>query len=190
MITKKWMVASLIFLGAVLVALVASSMAVGNCGAGGCGVGRSVKACGADCTKPCCKTDAKACPADCTKPCCKTTAAAKPAEKVEDAEIDTPALKTLVRAKVSIVIVDARGVQKTRIPGAVAMNVRAKDEEIVKAVPDKNTLVVTYCGGPQCPLSTMLAKRMHGLGYQNVLEYRAGIRGWVASGGAVETVKQ
>ena len=129
-----------------------------------------------------------ACPAGCNKACCATKATPE-ATKVEDAEIDTPALKTLMRAKVSMVILDARGPQKTRIVGAVPMSVKADDAAILKTVPDKETLVVTYCGGPQCPLSTMLAKRLHGLGYKNVLEYGAGIRGWTASAGKVETTK-
>ena len=41
--------------------------------------GEAVKACAADCAKPCC--DAKvACPADCTMPCCAAKAPACPAD--------------------------------------------------------------------------------------------------------------
>jgi len=180
MTRNRWLLISLCVAGVVVLVFMVSPLLYGGCPAGRTG--------------PCCareKVDpAAACSADCTKACCAAKATPAPAEKVEAAEIDTPALKALVRAKVAMTLLDARGVQQTRIPGAVAMSVQTKDDVIATTAPDKDTLLVTYCGGLQCPLSTMLAKRLHALGYRNVLEYRPGIRGWTASGGEVETAKK
>ena len=50
----------------------------------------------------------------------------------------------------------------------------------------KDALIVTYCGGPQCPLSHKLAHRLEGSGYTNVIEYREGIKGWTAAGHKTE----
>ena len=126
------------------------------------------------------------CPAGCNKACCLDKGRSAPVEKTDPADIDTPALKALISAKVPMALLDARGPQKSWIPGAKPMAVNVKDDVILKAVPSKDALVITYCGGVQCPLSTMLGKRLRDLGYRNVLEYRKGIRGWIASGGEVQ----
>jgi rhodanese-related sulfurtransferase len=44
---------------------------------------------------------------------------------------------------------------------------------------DKNTLVVFYCGGEQCPLSTTAAEKAIEMGYKQVGVYKGGWRGWV-----------
>ena len=126
------------------------------------------------------------CGAGCAGAGCAKKAKAAPA-KVEPSDIDTPALKALISAKVPMALLDARGRRKSWIPGAVSLPVSVKDADILKAVPSKDTLVVTYCGSLRCPLSAMLGKRMRDLGYKNVLEYRKGIKGWTDSGGNVES---
>ena len=118
---------------------------------------------------------------------CGTAGAPKVEKKAEPADIDTPALKALIGAKVPMALLDARGKKASWIPGAVPLAVSVKDAEILKAVPAKDTLVVTYCGSLHCPLSVMLSRRMRALGYTNVLEYRKGIKGWIDAGGKVET---
>jgi len=123
------------------------------------------------------------CPARCNKTCCLDKGRTASVKKTDPADIDTPALKALISAKVPMVLLDARGSQKSWIPGAKPLAFNTKDEDILEAVPSKDALVVTYCGGVKCPLSSMLAGRMRKLGYLNILEYRKGVRGWVASGG-------
>ncbi len=107
------------------------------------------------------------------------------------AEIDTEALKELVKSG-ACVIVDARsGKWDTgeRIPGAVALTSGADPAVVEKALGKKDSLVITYCSNVQCPASHMLAVYLKGLGYDNVIEYPKGIDGWKAAGNAVEKAK-
>ena len=198
---NKWLV-SVIFIVAVAVpVLVGASLFSGTyptrCGGGQCQLAPApdqTGACPAGCTKPCCgkaapdATKKRACADGCTKPCCADKAKAPATAKTGHTVIDTNALKTLIRAKTAMVILDARGPQKTRIAGAVPMSTRVEDQDILKTVTAKDTLVVTYCGSVHCPLSRMLAKRLEGLGYKNVLENSEGIKGWTDAGGEVETI--
>jgi rhodanese-related sulfurtransferase len=101
-------------------------------------------------------------------------------------EIGTSVLKTLLEAKVPLVLLDARGARPERIPGAIPLALNADEDVVKNAVPSTDTLVVTYCGSLKCPLSVRLAKRLREMGYENVLEYRPGIKGWIEAGGAVE----
>jgi len=99
--------------------------------------------------------------------------------------VTTATLAVLIRAKVPMTILDARGVLPgggPTIPGAVAMTPAVGLDEAAPVLPDKDALIVTYCGGPKCPLSSMLAEQLHKLGYTNILEYRDGITGWTAAG--------
>jgi rhodanese-related sulfurtransferase len=103
------------------------------------------------------------------------------------AVIGTEALGVLVRAGVPMVILDARGGQgDARVRGAHVVPAKPDEKTVAALVPNKDALIVTYCGGPKCPLSVNLAAHLRGFGYRNVLEYREGIEGWVAAGLPVE----
>jgi rhodanese-related sulfurtransferase len=54
-------------------------------------------------------------------------------------------------------------------------------EDGVKDLP-KDTEIVTYCGGPACPLSSQAAQKLTHLGYTNVRAYSDGLEGWKAAG--------
>ena len=117
-------------------------------------------------------------------------AATVPAEKAQ-AEISTAALAALVRAKVPAVILDARTSKwddGRRIPGAKTLTAQDAVSKVRSLAPNKDALIVTYCGSVKCPLSHALAHRLEGLGYTNVVEYGAGIAGWAKAGHPVETV--
>ncbi len=108
------------------------------------------------------------------------------------AEISVSALATLLKADAVPVLVDARGGKYDdgrRIPGAETLTPDASEEKIKATIPDKETLVVAYCANPQCPASSQLGKRLHKLGYKNVLELPAGIDGWSEAGHEVENVE-
>jgi rhodanese-related sulfurtransferase len=112
-------------------------------------------------------------------------------ERAVSANINTDVLAILVRANVPLTILDARGGGEIdrRIPGAHVVKTDAGKEEIARLVPDKNALIVTYCGGITCPLSNQLGKRLRELGYKNVLEYPAGLAGWAEADLPVEAVE-
>lgn len=113
----------------------------------------------------------------------------KQEEKNEKAVINTTGLKALIDSKVPVVILDARTGKfddGKRIPGAKVLDAEATDAKIAEVLPDKNALIVTYCGGIKCPASNKLAERLAALGYGNVVEYPEGIAGWVDKGNKVE----
>lgn len=131
-----------------------------------------------------------ACP---TGACMASPATAQPTVAVaKEPVINTEALSALLRLKVPVIVLDARGGKYDdgrRIPGAKSLTPMAKDEEVAAALPDKTALVVTYCTDLKCPASHMLGEKLRALGYQNVLEDHEGIEGWVAAGHPVEKVK-
>lgn len=136
-----------------------------------------------------------ACATACKTDACLTGAEGKEgAIKAETAEpsLNTAGLKALLDSGTRLALLDARTGQwddGRRIPGAIALSADSTDEEIARALPDKNALIVTYCGGVKCPASRRLAHRLGALGYKNLVEYPEGIAGWVEAGHAVETGK-
>lgn len=122
-----------------------------------------------------------------TPACCaedKTPTFYQQKEKVKMANyghIDAKALKNLIETKTSMVLLDAR-TQKwddgRRIPGARSLPVDSDPTLFTQAAPDKEALVVVYCGGIQCPAGKALAEKMVSEGYTHVLEYAGGIKEW------------
>lgn len=55
-------------------------------------------------------------------------------------------------------------------------------ELIAKTEPKKDALIVTYCGGPQCPASKQAADKLVSLGYTNVYAYEGGLQDWKEGG--------
>lgn len=99
--------------------------------------------------------------------------------------IDANGINALLRAGVSMSLFDARSAQYDdgrRIPTAKSLNAESSAEAVGKAIPRKDSLVVTYCASVQCPASNKLAKRLLELGYTNIIEFPAGIAGWDAAG--------
>jgi rhodanese-related sulfurtransferase len=127
-----------------------------------------------------------ACPAGV---CMPAPMAAKPMPAEEVATINTEGLAALIRLKTPMTLLDARTGKfddGRRVPGAKVLAPTAKDEEVAAMLPDKQALIVTYCVNVKCQASPMLAKKLRGLGYTNVIEYHEGIEGWAAAGKPVE----
>jgi rhodanese-related sulfurtransferase len=83
-----------------------------------------------------------------------------------------------------VVLLDANGSeswQKGHIPGAIDFS--ANSDNLASVLPkDKNTLVVAYCGNPQCPAYRAAADAARKLGYKNIKHLSAGIMGWRDAG--------
>ncbi len=124
-----------------------------------------------------------------------TEAAAKePVKESGDAPatVNTLGLKTLISSGVPLTILDARSGKYDdgrRIPGAQSLNAESKAEEIAKVLPNKESLVITYCANLKCPASHKLYTHLKSLGYTNLIEYPEGIDGWVAAGNPVNAPK-
>ena len=128
------------------------------------------------------------CPCGCFSSCGDAKGASSP-DKI--GSVTSGELVEIVNSKTAVIL-DARSGKYDdgkRIPGAKALNEQSSPEDIAKIVPDKNTPVITYCGGPSCPASARLAEVLQKLGYTNIREYHDGIPGWIKAGNKVETVK-
>lgn len=53
-------------------------------------------------------------------------------------------------------------------------------------VPDQQRPIVIYCSGGNCEDSHMLAEKLWGIGYENLLVYKDGFPAWQKMGGKVE----
>lgn len=95
--------------------------------------------------------------------------------------IDAKTLKNLIDTRTSMKILDARNEKwddGRRIPGAKSLPFDSSPEEMQQMVPNKDDLVVVYCGAYVCPLGKQLVESMLDQGYTHVLEYAGGIKEW------------
>jgi len=104
--------------------------------------------------------------------------------------INTTAFMAMHNANTTMAILDARGCDTAEdckkaghIPGAKELTDKSTMAEIQKVLPDKDQLVVTYCGSAACPASEKLAAHLNKMGYTNVVIYKEGIAGWTTVGG-------
>lgn len=98
-------------------------------------------------------------------------------------DISIQELKTAMKEK-KVALLDANGTdswKKAHIPGAI--DFEQQEEKLAQVLPkDKDTLIVAYCGGPQCKAYQSAAKAAEKLGYKNVKYLSAGISGWKDAG--------
>ena len=69
---------------------------------------------------------------------------------------------------------------KGHLPGAVHLCKGIIERDIEKAVPDKGTPIVLYCGGGF--RSALVADNLQKMGYTNVISMDGGWRGWTTAG--------
>jgi rhodanese-related sulfurtransferase len=66
------------------------------------------------------------------------------------------------------------------IPGAIHLGKGIIERDIEKTIPDKDALLVLYCGGGF--RSALAADNLQRMGYKNVISMDGGWRGWTESG--------
>ncbi len=117
--------------------------------------------------------------------------------------VTTEELKTWMDKKTPMLIVDTMpyeaSYKKQHVPGAVQMEFPipemtslddGKKAALEKLLgPDKNRLVVFYCGFVKCTRSHNGAMWAVKLGYKNVYRHPGGIKAWDEAGYPVESVK-
>lgn len=74
------------------------------------------------------------------------------------------------------------------LPKAINVPLDISDEDVYRMLPDRSSVLITYCTGLTCPNSKKLAERLLNLGYNNVLAYEEGKEGWVRSGSKLERI--
>ncbi len=103
--------------------------------------------------------------------------------------INPVVLENMIESNIPMVLVDARSGKwddKSRIPGALSLNDKSTEDEVTGMIKSKDTLVVTYCSSLKCGASNKLYVHLKKLGYENVLEYPFGIKGWLEAGNDIE----
>ncbi len=94
-------------------------------------------------------------------------------------DVPTKEMHKIVKEK-SATIVDVNSQEsykKSHIPGAVHFG--SVKGHFAKTLPkNKDSLVVTYCGGKMCTAWQRAAKMACEMGYKNIRHYSEGIKGW------------
>ncbi len=91
-------------------------------------------------------------------------------------------------AENDVTVIDVNGTesyQAGHIPGSIDF-VAVKDDFAAKLPADKDSLIVAYCGSPQCGAYAKAAAAAKDLGYTNVKHYAGGLAGWKEAGEPLE----
>ena len=98
-------------------------------------------------------------------------------------EEDFHDIKKKLDAGEPMIIVDTREDNewaRGHIPNAVHLGKGVIERDIEKAIPDKDTTLVLYCGGGY--RSALAADNLQKMGYRNVISMDGGWRGWTEAG--------
>lgn len=85
----------------------------------------------------------------------------------------------------AMVVLDARTkpyFDGNLLPGAKWVPFDTHEKDILSIIPSKDSLVVVYCSGVNCPASGWLYDKLAKLGFTNVYEYHEGIHDWMDRG--------
>ncbi|MBI5885690.1 MAG: rhodanese-like domain-containing protein [Deltaproteobacteria bacterium] len=102
--------------------------------------------------------------------------------------VSTAQLKILLERKADLVLVnvlDRPEFAQEHIPGSINIPV-AEIERIAPQLIKSSDLIVVYCRTSRCRASAVAADKLSTIGYDNVMRYSAGIRGWKAADLPVE----
>lgn len=96
-------------------------------------------------------------------------------------------LINLMKSGKNYILVDVRSrdmYDEKHIPGALSVPVEEIGQYASRL--NKDQMIVTYCGGFQCPASTLGSKEFMKLGFKDVWDYKGGIEEWEKKGLTVE----
>ncbi|MGD0955790.1 MAG: rhodanese-like domain-containing protein [Candidatus Acidiferrales bacterium] len=98
-------------------------------------------------------------------------------------EEDYRATKKRLDAGEKFILVDTREDSewsRGHIPGAIHLGRGIIERDIEKTVPDRDAVIVLYCGGGY--RSALAADNLQKMGYRNVISMDGGWRGWTEAG--------
>lgn len=107
-------------------------------------------------------------------------------------EITGAQLKSWYDKNKPIIVIDARTkafFDGKTLPHAKWIPHDSPEEEIFSMLPSKDSTIVVYCSGPECPASGWLYDRLNYLGFKNVYEYSTGIKDWIRRGYPIARVQ-
>ena len=100
-------------------------------------------------------------------------------------EITGDQLKEWYDQKKPMVVLDARSkpyFDGTLLPNAKWVPHDSSENEIMAAAPSKNSVIVVYCAGVDCPASGRLYDKLASMGYKTIYEYHEGLEDWLEKG--------
>jgi rhodanese-related sulfurtransferase len=100
-------------------------------------------------------------------------------------EIGRDDLRQMIEGDDPFVLVDALGpisYAAAHLPGAVNITPQRVDGLAERRIPDRDSVIVVYCAGPECDSSVEVAARLVELGYANVMHFSGGKEEWRAAG--------
>jgi rhodanese-related sulfurtransferase len=111
-------------------------------------------------------------------------------DSMADQSVSLRQLNQLIRTKAAVII-DARNPEayiKAHIPGAINVpSLKMFDYmETLNSIPTES-LIVVYCEGRNCELSSNLIKSMKTMNFKRIIQYKDGIESWEAAKYPVET---
>jgi rhodanese-related sulfurtransferase len=87
-------------------------------------------------------------------------------------------------SKEEYILLDARSGSAYKngyIEKAISFPVKSISKESSEKLLKKDSKIIVYCGGFECPASTQAAKELASLGYK-VVDYKGGIEEWLMKG--------
>jgi rhodanese-related sulfurtransferase len=75
--------------------------------------------------------------------------------------------------------------REEHIPGSI--NIPAAEVEKFEDHFAKDKEIIVYCASQSCDASSKTASELSQRGFENVVDFEAGMRGWTSSGGPVDT---
>ncbi|XGI84380.1 rhodanese-like domain-containing protein [Halorutilales archaeon Cl-col2-1] len=98
-------------------------------------------------------------------------------------------LEDLKESGEEFVLVDVLGedhFEEEHIPGALNIPLERIASEALSRF-DKDEKIVVYCADDECSASPKAAEKLEDLGFENVIDFEAGVDGWKKSGHEVES---
>jgi len=103
-------------------------------------------------------------------------------------KIDKEELVRMCRASEKFVLVDVLerdSYEKEHIPGALSIPLAELGRRVL-GILNKEATIVVYCASFDCKASTMAAEKLLSMGYENVLDYKGGLKDYREAGFILE----
>jgi rhodanese-related sulfurtransferase len=103
--------------------------------------------------------------------------------------IDRTKLLELLRKNSKAIVVDVlkkEQYDKEHIKGAISIPLDDLEMEAPEKL-DKDDMIIVYCASFECPASTQAAQKLEEMGYNNVYDYKGGIKDYKEAGLAVDS---
>jgi len=106
--------------------------------------------------------------------------------------ISADELKKKIDGKENFVLVNVLSKEyfdEKHVPSSINIPLDQLEERAPTELSDKNREIVVYCASTECHASTKVLKKLEEIGYKNVVDFEAGIKGWEDAGFQFERIE-